>query len=182
MLAIRLQRTGRKGHAQFRVVVQDSRRTPDSGRVVAYLGNYNPHTKDKSIDTKKAAYYLEHGAQPSERVAKLLAIEGVKLPKWVTASTEKSRTTKHPEKFRSTRPTEPAAEAEAPAAPEAETVPETDEASAETEPAAEEAASATEAASTDAEPAAAEAAEAEYAPKANEAAAADDANDKPASE
>ena len=28
MLVIRLQRTGRKGHAQFRVVVQDSRRTP----------------------------------------------------------------------------------------------------------------------------------------------------------
>jgi hypothetical protein len=35
MLAIRMQRTGRKGHAMFRVVVQDSRLTPSSGRVVA---------------------------------------------------------------------------------------------------------------------------------------------------
>ena len=35
MLAIRMQRTGRKGHAQFRVIVQESRRTPTSGNVVA---------------------------------------------------------------------------------------------------------------------------------------------------
>ena len=44
MLAIRMQRTGRKGHAMFRVVVQESRLTPTSGRVVAMLGSYDPHS------------------------------------------------------------------------------------------------------------------------------------------
>ena len=83
MLVIRMQRTGRKGHAQFRVVVQDSRRTPTSGRVVARLGSYDPHTKTATLDKEKAGYYLEHGAQPSDRVARLLKSEGVKLPDWV---------------------------------------------------------------------------------------------------
>ena len=65
MLVIRMQRTGRKGHAQFRVVVQDSRRTPTSGRIVAALGNFDPHTKTANLDKEKASFYLEHGAQPS---------------------------------------------------------------------------------------------------------------------
>ena len=68
MLVIRMQRTGRKGHAQFRVVVQDSRRTPTSGRVVAALGHYNPHTKETSLNKEKATQYLNNGAQPSDRV------------------------------------------------------------------------------------------------------------------
>lgn len=111
MLAIRLQRTGRSGHTQFRVVVQDSRFSPKRGRIVAYLGNYDPHTKTATFDSQKAAQYLENGAQPSERVALLLKKEGVKLPAWVKLSEPQKRTVRHPEKRRSTRP----AEAEAPA-------------------------------------------------------------------
>lgn len=72
MLAIRMQRTGRKGHASFRVVVQDSSQTPTSGKVVAQIGSYDPHTKAAIISKDKAEFYLEHGAQPSERVAYLL--------------------------------------------------------------------------------------------------------------
>ena len=68
MLAIRMQRTGRKGLAQCRVVVQDSRRTPSSGRLVYSLGSYNPHTKEANIDKEKATFYLSNGAQPSARV------------------------------------------------------------------------------------------------------------------
>jgi small subunit ribosomal protein S16 len=83
MLVIRLQRVGRKGLAQFRVVVQDSRRTPTSGRVVALLGHYNPHSKETVINKEKTQFYLDNGAQPSERVVLLLKSEGVKLPKWV---------------------------------------------------------------------------------------------------
>ncbi len=49
MLAIRMQRTGRKGSAQFRVVVQDSRKTPTSGNIVALVGNYDPHAKVTNI-------------------------------------------------------------------------------------------------------------------------------------
>ncbi len=72
MLAIRMQRTGRKGHAMFRVVVQDSRQTPTSGKVVARLGSYDPHAKTVVLDKEKAAFYLEHGAQPSGRAVRLL--------------------------------------------------------------------------------------------------------------
>ena len=76
MLVIRLQRTGRKGHAQFRVVVQDSRRTPTSGKIVAQVGTYDPHTKTLNLDKERAQHYLDHGAQPSDRVALILKKEG----------------------------------------------------------------------------------------------------------
>lgn len=124
MLVIRMQRTGRKGHAQFRVVVQDSRRTPTSGKIVASLGSFDPHTKKTTLDKEKAQFYVEHGAQPSDRVVRLLQAEGVKLPKWVTAASKKEATVRNPEKRRSTRPAEPEAPAEEPA-PAAETTEET---------------------------------------------------------
>lgn len=114
MLVIRMQRTGRKGHAQFRVVVQDSRRTPTSGRIVASLGSYNPHSKDSNLDKEKAQFYLDHGAQPSDRVARLLKAEGVKLPKWVQVAAEKTRTVRNTDKRRSTRPAEEAPVEETP--------------------------------------------------------------------
>lgn len=112
MLTIRMQRTGRKGLANFRVVVQDSRFTPSSGRVVAQLGHYNPHTKEAVIDTEKASQYLANGAQPSPKVVKLLQSKDVVLPDWVTIpSNDKKRTTRNPEKLRKNQPKEePAAE------------------------------------------------------------------------
>jgi small subunit ribosomal protein S16 len=116
MLAIRLQRTGRSGHSQFRVIVQDSHFSQTRGRVVAYLGSYDPHTKVAVVDGAKASQYLENGAQPSDRVARLLQKEGVKLPDWVKLDQPQNRTVRNPEKRRSTRPQEPKApEAEAPA-------------------------------------------------------------------
>jgi small subunit ribosomal protein S16 len=117
MLVIRMQRTGRKGHAQFRVVVQDSRRTPTSGRVVAALGHFNPHTKQVVLDKEKTETYIKNGAQPSERVARLLKAEGVKLPDWVKISEAKTRTTRNVEKLRKNRPAEEVVEE--PTVPEA---------------------------------------------------------------
>jgi small subunit ribosomal protein S16 len=122
MLAIRMQRTGRKGHAMFRVVVQDARRTPTSGKVVARLGSYDPHAKTVTLDKEKASFYLEHGAQPSGRVVVLLKQEGVKLPEWVQEPAKKESTVRNADKRRSTRPEEPVEEAAAePAAVAAET-------------------------------------------------------------
>lgn len=112
MLTIRMQRTGRKGHAMFRVVVQDSRVTPTSGKIVALLGSYDPHTKAANLDKEKAATYLKNGAQPSDRAALLLQKEGVKLPEWATINTGKSGKLKNPEKLRKNRPAEPEAAAE----------------------------------------------------------------------
>lgn len=113
MLAIRMQRTGRKGHAQFRVIVQDSHRTPTSGRIVAALGHYNPHTKTAVLEKEKATFYLEHGAQPSDRVARLLKNEGVKLPKWVKLEADKKRDIRNTEKLRKNRPADEAPKAKA---------------------------------------------------------------------
>lgn len=113
MLTIRMQRTGRKGHAMFRVVVQDSRQTPTSGKVVAALGSYDPHAKTVILDKEKAAFYLEHGAQPSNRAASLLKSEGIKLPSWVKEPVKKERTVRNAEKRRSTAPEQPAEEAPA---------------------------------------------------------------------
>lgn len=120
MLAIRMQRTGRKGHAQFRVVVQDSRFTPSSGRYVALLGSYDPHAKTTTLAKEKAEFYLSHGAQPSDRVIRLFETEGVKLPAWVKKSDPKERAIRNPEKLRRNQPKEEpqkeaATEAEAPA-------------------------------------------------------------------
>jgi small subunit ribosomal protein S16 len=120
MLAIRMQRTGHSGHAQFRVVVQDSRRTPTSGKLVAQLGSYDPHAKTTSLDKEKASFYLEHGAQPSGRTARLLKAEGIALPKWVEVREGKQSKLRNPQKLRRNQPKE----TPAPAAPEAVTEPE----------------------------------------------------------
>ena len=160
MLAIRLQRTGRSGHSQFRVIVQDSRFSPTRGRVVAYLGSYNPHTKAAELDSQKASQYLEKGAQPSDRVARLLKSEGVKLPAWVKLDQPQKRTTRNPDKRRSTRPAEPETPAaeipeeapseELPTEPAAESPqPETEAPATEETPAAEDVADQTETAAED---------------------------------
>lgn len=135
MLVIRMQRTGRKGHAQFRVVVQDSRRTPTSGKVVARLGSFDPHSKQTTLDKEKAQFYLEHGAQPSMRVVRLLQSEKVKLPVWVEASDKKTKSIKNLEKLRRNRPAEPQALVEeASAETEVEAEPEAPETEASAEP------------------------------------------------
>jgi ribosomal protein S16 len=104
MLSIRLQRTGRKGHAMFRLVVQDSRMTPTSGNVVANLGSYDPHGKTLTLDKEKASVYLKNGAQPSPRAALLLKQQGVKLPAWVSLNTKRTASVKNPEKLRKNQP------------------------------------------------------------------------------
>ncbi|QQG51217.1 MAG: 30S ribosomal protein S16 [Candidatus Saccharibacteria bacterium] len=114
MLAIRLQRIGRKGYPVYRLAVQESQRHPSSGRVVAYVGSYNPHTKEATIQVEAAQKYLDNGAQPSPRIVKLLKDAGVKLPSWVKeAATDKQKTIRNAEKLRKNQPKEEApAEAE----------------------------------------------------------------------
>ena len=113
MLAIRLQRLGRKGYPVYRVAVQEAQRHPSSGRVVAYVGSYNPHTKEVRFDVEKIEKYLSTGAQPSPRVVKLLTEQKVKLPEWVQKAGKKDKSTRNPEKLRKNQPEQPA-EPEAP--------------------------------------------------------------------
>jgi small subunit ribosomal protein S16 len=120
MLVIRLQRVGRKGHAQFRVVVQDSRRTPTSGKIVAQVGTYNPHSKEVVLDTERAQHYLDHGAQPSARVVLILKKEGLKIPKWVKVPAKQEGKIRHAEKLRRNQPKEEAPTGEASSEPAAD--------------------------------------------------------------
>lgn len=110
MLAIRMQRTGRKGHAQFRLIVQESRRTPSSGNVIAALGSYDPHTKAVILDKEQATKYLMNGAQPSPRMAMIMQKEGIKLPSWVKIDDKRTKSIKHTEKLRRNKTPEPVAE------------------------------------------------------------------------
>lgn len=124
MLAIRLQRVGRKGYPVYRLAVQEAQRHPSSGRVVAYVGSYNPHTKEAHVQAELAQKYLDNGAQPSPRVVKLLSAAGVKLPKWVEEATSKTKTIRHADKLRKNQPKEEVVE-EAPAEEISEVVEET---------------------------------------------------------
>lgn len=121
MLAIRLQRIGRKGYPVYRLAVQEAQRHPSSGRVVTYVGSYNPHTKEANIQVEQAQKYLDTGAQPTPRVVKLLKDAGVKLPKWVKQpASDKQKAVRNAEKLRKNQPKEEPASEEAPAEESAE--------------------------------------------------------------
>ncbi|MDK1039483.1 MAG: 30S ribosomal protein S16 [Actinomycetota bacterium] len=74
---IRLTRLGKKKQPTYRVVVMDSRK-PRDGRYIEQLGIYDPRQNPSliKIDNERALYWLNTGAQPTERVQKLLEISG----------------------------------------------------------------------------------------------------------
>ncbi len=74
---LRLMRMGKKKQPTYRVVAADSRKARN-GRFIEVVGFYDPR-QDPSvieIETERAVHWLQHGAQPSERVKKLLQISG----------------------------------------------------------------------------------------------------------
>lgn len=114
MLTIRLQRLGKTHYAAYRIVVQDVRRHPSSGKVAAYLGSYNPHTKEATLDKEATVKFLTNGAQPTPRVVRILEDQKIELPKWVKkGSSDRKRAIRNPEKLRKNQPKEEAGEAEA---------------------------------------------------------------------
>jgi small subunit ribosomal protein S16 len=70
---------GSKQNPIWRIVVAD-KRSPRDGRSIETIGQYNAQTEPSTIalDEERARYWLEKGAQPSERVAGLLRIKGIK--------------------------------------------------------------------------------------------------------
>ena len=110
MLAIRLQRQGKTHYATYRVIVQDVLRHPSSGKVVAYVGSYNPHTKQVQLDKEAIENYLSHGAQPTDRVVRILTGEGMTMPEWVKTVRGKQRNIRNPEKLRRNQPKEESVE------------------------------------------------------------------------
>ena len=78
MLRIRLRRVGKKKQPMYRIVVADSR-SPRDGAFVEALGYYHPLDNPSTIviDADRARHWLDKGAQPSDRVAKLLKIQSI---------------------------------------------------------------------------------------------------------
>lgn len=74
---LRLVRMGKKKQPTYRVVAADSR-SPGNGRFIEILGTYAPRAEPSvvTIDNDKALKWLRQGAQPTERVEKLLRISG----------------------------------------------------------------------------------------------------------
>ncbi len=74
---LRLVRMGKKKQPTYRVVAADSR-SPRNGRFIEILGTYEPRAEPSriAIDDQKALRWLRQGAQPTERVAKLLKTAG----------------------------------------------------------------------------------------------------------
>ncbi len=80
-LKIRLARGGSKKRPVYRIVVADAR-SPRDGRFIEKLGTYNPILPSDSeqrvvLDVAKAAEWIKKGAQPTDRVARFLAQNGV---------------------------------------------------------------------------------------------------------
>ncbi len=75
MVTIRLSRGGSKKRPFYHLTVTDSRKSRD-GRFLERVGFFNPVARGQEervrIDQERVDYWLSQGAQPSERVAKLL--------------------------------------------------------------------------------------------------------------
>ncbi|KAJ1483267.1 ribosomal protein S16 domain-containing protein [Baffinella frigidus] len=76
MVKLRLQRFGRRNLPFYRIVAADARHKRD-GRCIEYLGTYNPIAnkfgeKLVTLNMERAKYWLVCGAQPTDRIAKIL--------------------------------------------------------------------------------------------------------------
>ena len=174
-LKIRLSRGGSKKRPFYRIVVAEAS-APRDGRYVERVGHYNPMVAKDSdqrlvVNGERITHWLGLGAQPTERVQKLLSTVSLAEPVKLREQPKKSA----PGKKRAEREAE-AAEAAAAAAEaaEAEAAAPAEEAPAEEAPAEEASAEEAPAEEASAEEAPAEEASAEEAP-AEEASAAEEA-------
>lgn len=80
-MKIRLARGGSKKRPFYRIVAADSR-MPRDGRFIEKLGTYNPLlAKDSEervkMDMDRVKYWLGEGAQPTDRISRMLEAAGV---------------------------------------------------------------------------------------------------------
>jgi small subunit ribosomal protein S16 len=141
-MKIRLARGGSKKRPHYSIVAADSRMARD-GRFIEKLGTYNPLLAKDSEDRVKmnmerVQYWLGQGAQPTDRIARMLEAAGV-----LTAKTRANPNKAVPGKKAKDRAEEKAAKAaaaaEAAAAPVVEEVVEEEAVVAEEAPVADEA-------------------------------------------
>jgi small subunit ribosomal protein S16 len=80
-LKIRLARGGAKKRPHYSIVIADAR-APRDGRFIEKIGTFDPLlAKDNEgrvkIDVERARHWIEHGAQPTDRVLRFLDAAGV---------------------------------------------------------------------------------------------------------
>ncbi|MBM2816442.1 MAG: rpsP [Ignavibacteria bacterium] len=80
MVKLRLRRKGKIHHPIYDIIAVDGRKRRD-GAYLERLGYFDPHNAPSKvkIDTDRAIYWLNCGAQPTEVVRQLLSFEGVLL-------------------------------------------------------------------------------------------------------
>jgi small subunit ribosomal protein S16 len=83
-MKIRLARGGSKKRPHYSIVASDSR-MPRDGRFIEKLGTYNPMLPKDSeervkMNMERIKYWLSEGAQPTDRVSRMLEAAG-ELPK-----------------------------------------------------------------------------------------------------
>jgi small subunit ribosomal protein S16 len=80
-MKIRLARGGSKKRPFYRIVAADSR-MPRDGRFIEKLGIYNPLLPKDSeervkMNVERVQYWIDQGAQPSERISRFLEAAGI---------------------------------------------------------------------------------------------------------
>ncbi len=80
-LKIRLSRGGSKKRPFYRIVVAEAA-APRDGRYVERVGHYNPmvpkeHENRLSVNSDRVKFWMNKGAQPTDRVHKLLALADI---------------------------------------------------------------------------------------------------------
>ncbi|MBC7181453.1 MAG: 30S ribosomal protein S16 [Roseovarius sp.] len=115
-MKIRLARGGSKKRPSYRIVAADSR-MPRDGRFIEKLGTYNPllpkDSEDRvKMDVERVQHWLAQGAQPTDRISRMLEAAGV-IAKKERANLKKAV----PGKKAQERAAEKAAKAEAANAP-----------------------------------------------------------------
>lgn len=93
MLKIRLQRTGRKNAPAYRIVVAEHAR-PVQGKYIEILGYYLPTRTpvEFEVDTKKVEEWMKKGAQPTDTMARLLKVNGMKdMESFISTYTKKKK-------------------------------------------------------------------------------------------
>ena len=119
-MKIRLARGGSKKRPFYRIVAADSR-MPRDGRYIEKLGTYNPllakDSEDRvKMDIERIQHWLGQGAQPTDRIARMLEAAGV-LPKKERANLKKGEPGKKAKERVEEKAAKVAAAAEAAAAP-----------------------------------------------------------------
>jgi len=119
-MKIRLARGGSKKRPFYRIVAADSR-MPRDGRYVEKLGTYNPLlAKDSEervkMDMERVQYWLDQGAQPTDRISRFLEAAG-HTPKKERANLKKGEPGKKAQDRAEEKAAKATAAAEAAAAP-----------------------------------------------------------------